>query len=232
MPASDTDSELLLRWRSGDGRAGEELFSRYFEPVERFFLNKINDNIDDLLQETFLRCVQSRDRVVEPKKFRSYLFAIAFNVLANHLRDKYRRGDEVDFENTSIFDLSPSPSSIAARHDEERLLLDALRVIPLQYQVIIELYYWESMTSREIAEVLNIPSGTARTRLQRARALLEQAIGKLGRTPKLTAATSTHLDEWAKGCRMRLNVKQSEENEEAREGNESQKDNDNLSNFG
>ncbi|GAB4564974.1 MAG: hypothetical protein Tsb0020_15530 [Haliangiales bacterium] len=229
MPASDTDSELLLRWRSGDGRAGEELFSRYFEPIERFFLNKINDNIDDLLQETFLRCVQSRDRVVEPKKFRSYLFAIAFNVLANHLREKYRRGDEVDFENTSIFDLSPGPSSIAARRDEERLLLDALRVIPLQYQVIIELYYWESMTSREIADVLSIPSGTARTRLQRARALLEEAIGKLGRTPQLTATTNTHLDEWAEGCRLRLNVKQTEENNDAEEIENAE---DDLSNFG
>jgi len=60
-----SDAELLERWRSGDRDSGEALFERYYDTVERFFLNKIGDAISDLVQETFIRCVESRDRILD-----------------------------------------------------------------------------------------------------------------------------------------------------------------------
>lgn len=64
------DPELLAAWREGNGDAGQELFARYFEPVSRFFANKLSEDNDDLIQETFEACVRGRDRLRQDTSFR------------------------------------------------------------------------------------------------------------------------------------------------------------------
>ncbi|WP_428264741.1 RNA polymerase sigma factor [Haliangium sp.] len=199
MPSSD--AELLERWGRADNAAGEELFQRYFLMVERFFLNKVSDGVDDMVQETFLACVKGRERLKEHDKFRAYLFAVAYNVLRTHLRDKYRNGQRLDLEVVAACDLSPSPTSLIARQDEQRLLLEALRHIPLKYQILLELHYWEEMTTEEIAQVQGLPVGTVRGRLQRARTRLEEAMAALADSPALLESTVTRLADWVDRCR-------------------------------
>jgi hypothetical protein len=63
------------------------------------------------------------------------------------------------------------------------LLLQAMRKIPLESQMILELYYWENMTAKDIGDVLEIPEGTARTRIRRAKQLLEAQLGELATSP-------------------------------------------------
>lgn len=202
MPPSD--AELLERWRHGDKPAGAELFERYFARIERFFLNKAPDHVDDLVQETFLACLKSRDQVNDSSKFRSHLFAIAYHVLGTHLRKVYRGREDIDLSESSIHDLAPSPRSLIAHREEQRLLLEALRNIPVKHQVLLELHYWESMTTDEIAEVLGIPVGTVRTRLRRARELLEQAMEQLTESATLLKSTRARFDDWVKECREQL----------------------------
>src|SRR4051812_42541409 len=133
-----SDAELLERWRAGDRNSGEILFERYYALVERFFLNKIGDAITDLVQETFIRCLKNHDKIRGP--FRVYLFGIAYNVLHEHLRKRYRdRGEPGD---VSIRDMADGPVTLVAEHREHRLLLEALRSIPSDDQVILELHYW------------------------------------------------------------------------------------------
>jgi DNA-directed RNA polymerase specialized sigma24 family protein len=55
-----TDIELLEAWRGGDRRAGEQLFERHYAAVARFFRNKLEFGVDDLIQRTFLACVEGR----------------------------------------------------------------------------------------------------------------------------------------------------------------------------
>ena len=196
------DSELLLRWRAGDLTAGEALFERYYAMVERFFINKVDTGVGDLVQETFIACVESRDRLKKTSRFRSYLFAVAHNILFRHLRTRYRRGETFDAEAVSVRDLSPGPSSVAVRRTEQRLLLEALRSISVAHQVVLELHYWENMTTAEIAEVLDTPVGTVRSRLQRARSHLEAAMDSLERSPEVLESTKSHLDDWAQQCRQ------------------------------
>ena len=88
-----SDTELLRAWRSGDEARGQELCMRYFDPVARFFANKLGDQTSDLVQETFLAIVQGKDRISDEGRFRSYLFSIAYNVLKKHLK----RLDPEDF---------------------------------------------------------------------------------------------------------------------------------------
>jgi RNA polymerase sigma-70 factor, ECF subfamily len=198
------DVVLLKGWRRGDAAAGEELFERYYDLVERFFLNKLSGDVQDLVQETFIACVEARDRVQDSSRFRSYLFSIAYNVLRGHLRKLYRGGHQLDLDEMSIQQVAPGPGTQLGERREQRLLLEALRAIPVDYQVILELHYWEQLTTEDMAEVLKMPVGTARSRLIRARKLLEEAMSRLAGSPVELESTMTRLDDWAERCRLAM----------------------------
>lgn len=201
-----TDFELLDAWKAGDRDAGNTLFERYFDPVCRFFTNKVHLHIDDLIQKTFLGCVEGRDRFQKQASFRTYLFAVAHNVLRAHFRER-RRGAEdpsVDLGERSSDELTPSPSSILAVHQEQRLLLEALRRIPLDYQLVLELYYWEDMAAPELAQVLGLPEGTVRSRLRRAKEALAEKMTAIASEPDLLKTTMSSLDKWVRSLRSQL----------------------------
>ena len=198
-----TDGELLERWRAGDSESGEALFERYYDILERFFVNKLNDAVPDLVQDTFTRCVQNHDRIRDDQ-FRLYLFGIAYNVLKEHLRARYRGGTPLDMSQASVYDLAPGPVTLVVRRREHRLLLEALRTIPIEDQVILELHYWENLTTDGIAEVLGIPVGTARGRLQRAREKLGEVMQRLTESSQDLTTTVASLEGWAKECRDHL----------------------------
>lgn len=195
------DADLLQRWRDGDMQAGEILFERYYEPVARFFRNKVSSDIADLIQETFTRCVEGRDRLQRGHRFGRFIFSVAHNVLCAHLRDKYKGDQPVDLDQMSMEDLAPGPSSLLARRREQRLLLEALRRIPVRDQVLLELRYWEHLRTSDIAEIVDLPHATVRTRLARARELLDDAMASLARSPAELENTLANFDEWARQCR-------------------------------
>lgn len=199
-----TDGELLTAWQAGDQAAGEALFSRHFAAIARFFRNKVGDEIGELIQRTFLGCLEGHARFTGAGSFRGYLFGIARNVLYNHYRDRRRIAAEVDLGEVSVHDLSPTPSAVAARREEELLLLAALRRLPLQYQMILELSFWEDLTHAEIAEALAIPVGTASTRLRRAKQLLQAQIEALATSGELGATVSVGFETWARSLRAQL----------------------------
>ncbi len=87
---------------------------------------------------------------------------------------------------------SPPPSS---------LLLAALRTVPLEAQVILELYYWEHLSGTELAAVLGVGEDTARTRLRRARLLVGEALQRLTAPKETLASTLADLDSWARSVR-------------------------------
>ena len=103
-----------------------------------------------------------------------------------------------------VCDVAPGPSSLVARRREHQLLIEALRSIAVDDQVILELHYWEQLTTSEMAEVMGIPIGTARGRLQRARTRLEEEMQRLADSPHDLASTMERLDDWAAECRERL----------------------------
>lgn len=201
MTDDPSDEQLLLAWRAGDRPAGAKLFSRHYDLVVRFFVNKVGaEEQADLIQRTFLACVEGRDRVGSDR-FRNYLLGIAFRQLYKHYERCRGERARLDFGTVSVQDLDPSPSQIAVRHDEQRLLLAALRRIPLEYQVALELAYWEGYTAARLAEVLELPLGTAKTRIRRARQLVEEQLEALASSPDLLQSTRMNLDQWAQGLR-------------------------------
>jgi RNA polymerase sigma factor (sigma-70 family) len=168
-----TDGELLAQWSAGSRVAGNELIERHFDVVHRFFRNKVGSDIEDLMQQTFLACVEARARYQGQASFKTFLLAIARNQLFTHYSK--RRREVLDFTLTSVHDLGTSPTGVLARREDELLLSEALRRVPLDAQVVLELAYWEGLDGAEIAQVLEVPLNTAYSRLRRAKiALLER----------------------------------------------------------
>ena len=200
-----TDFELLEQWRGGDEAAGRQLFARYFDSVYRFFRNKVDDAAEDLTQQAFMGLVQGRDRFRGDASFRTYIFMIARKRLYSYLRKAHRGTDSLDAEQHSVADLGLlSPSKVVANRQEQKLLLRALRTLPLDMQVALELFYWEELTVTEIGDVLETPIGTVKSRLQRARARLDVAIAELADSEALRQSTMDNFDRWAKDLQAQL----------------------------
>ena len=195
------DLELLERWQSGERTAGEQLFARYFEAVARFFRNKVDGSADDLVQRTFLGCLEGKDRVRGEAGFRGYLFGVARNVLRKHWRTRARSPEHADLDTQSIVELGASPSSAYARDRQQSQVLGALRRIPLDAQIVLELCYWEAMTAAEIGGVLGVPLGTAKTRIRRAKQRFAEELANIERGTFRLQTTGTGLDTWARGVR-------------------------------
>lgn len=206
-PAAQSDLELLDAWRAGDQRAGNELFNRHFDSICRFFANKAPAEVDDLIQRTFLACIEGRDRYRGDASFRGYLFGVARNVLRRYYRDKRYHDARFDPLVASVHDFGPGPSLLIADKREQELLLQALRRLPMDHQITLELYYWENMSGSELATVLEIPEGTVRGRIRRAKQLLETALAELAESPSQLESTVANLEGWARSLREKALVK-------------------------
>ena len=193
--ASTSDADLWCSWAAGDLRAGQTLFDRYFRAISRFFESKVHGDHDDLIQETFAACIQGRGRLRDPNRFRSYLYGTAYNVLHTYYRKCHGALDVDALGSMSVHDLAPGPSTLVREDEQHRLLAEALRRIPLELQVAVELSYWEGMNSVEVGQVLGIPAGTVRTRLRRARELLAEAIEQLP-SAGMRGLAAKALDAW------------------------------------
>ena len=197
------DAELLRRWRAGDNRAGAEIYDRHAPALARFFQNKLPDQCEEMMQQTFLALVESRDRINEGVTLRAFILSIARHKLIDHLR-KLSGGRYEAEELGSIAALAPGASTIVAQKREQRLLLEGLRRIPIEHQTALELYYWEGLNANEIAAVFGISHSAMRSRLAKARSLLEQAMAELSTTPELLSSTISGLDDWAAQIRAKL----------------------------
>lgn len=198
------DEVLLQAWRGGDRGAGNELFARYFAAVYRFFRNKVDRGVEDLVQRTFMACVEGRERLRSDASFRAYLFGAAHHILRGHYRRERALAREEDADALAIVDMGASPTSILGVREEERLVLEALRRMPLGEQTLLELYYWENLGGVELAAWLGVPENTARTRVRRARLRLEAEIARLAAGSERLKSTVEDLERWAASVRVRL----------------------------
>lgn len=199
----DDEGGLLEAWRGGELDAGNTLFERHYRAIYRFFRGRVSGELDDLVQSTFARIAASKDALDGDGTFRGYAYAVARNVLRERYRTQ-RGSHEVDFATHSVADLGVTPTGLLAKRQEQRLLLEALRTIPLDHQIALELHYWEGLSTRDLARVLDVPSGTAKTRLRSARKALEARLAELAASPELLASTLGDLERWSAGLREHM----------------------------
>jgi RNA polymerase sigma factor (sigma-70 family) len=195
-----SDEELLAAWRAGDRRAGQLLWQQHSRSVQRFFQNKVPWAVAlDLAQHT----IESGLRLQQPvRSFRNYLLGIAKNKLFDYLRSEQRKKRrEVDLEILVVDDIVASPEEWVCAKREKRVLLQALRRLPLPRQLVLELRYWEQMSDSEIADVLDIPVGTVKTRIAAGYEELRTVIARLVSSPERLQSTLDSLEQWAKRIR-------------------------------
>ena len=193
----DSDAQLLAAWQRGERQAGRQLFERYFSPLNRFFRSKVGDDAQDLVQKTFLACVEGVERYRGDASFRSWLFAVAYKQLCKYYRERSSEREHFDIANITAHDFDSTPSRVLARRREEQLLVEALRKIPVDLQVAVELRYWEQMTETEIAATLGIPVGTLKSRFRRAKKLLAEQLESGAESARDLEDSLDSLDDWA-----------------------------------
>lgn len=186
----DPDLVLLDRWCEGDQAAGNELFKRHFESLYRFFDQKTSGDDDDLVQETFTECLKSRGSFKRQASFRTYLFAIARHVLYAHWKRKVTARPTIDFEDISIESLSTSMGSRMVNREDRSRLHAAMRTLPVDQQLLLELHYFQDLDATHLSEVFSVEPTTIRTRLHRARQTLQTMLA--------SSASADEFDAWAR----------------------------------
>ena len=192
----DPDLALVERWRAGERDAGEQLFERHFDSLYRFFQSKSSGDADELVQATLLACLRAKDQFRGASSFRAYLFSIARNMLYRYLRDR-RRDERFDVTTTSVAEVITTPRSALARGEDHRALLAALRELSIEQQTLLELHYWEELDTLELGRIFDVPPGTIRIWLFRARGKLRE------RLAADAPATLDELDRLARAARSR-----------------------------
>jgi len=192
------DLVLLDRWCAGDRAAGNELFKRHFESLYRFFSSKVDVEIDELVQETLLACVTQRATFRRQSSFRTYLFAIARYTLYGYWK---RVRPTLDVDEISVASLSTSVGTRIARRQDQARLLQALRELPVEQQLLLELHYWEGLERSQLAEVFDVEEATTRSRLFRARQALRERLERTA--PRPETHEDADFDVWARSLRPR-----------------------------
>ncbi len=192
------DADLFAAWQAGDRAAGSALIERHFDAIARFFAAKVDrTHQDDLIQRTFLACLEAAASFRGQGSFRAFLFGIARNLLFEQYRAKVRDARiEPDFAISGIADLAPGVVTGVEGRAERRRLVQALQRIPLESQILIELYYWEELSVDELAVALAVPPGTIKSRLHRARGQLTEAADGIEGLDDTGRSARVELDQW------------------------------------
>ena len=154
---------------------------------------------DELVQVTFMALLKAKDQFAGRSTFRTYLFTIARHELYRVLGERRRDLGRIDFEVSSIAELAPTPRTRIAAHEDRLRLLNALRDLPVEQQVLLELHYWEGVDIAALAENCDSPAVTIRSRLHRARTALRERMQREADVPPQVSDSLESLDAWARG---------------------------------
>lgn len=171
------EQELLERARHrDDSLAFAELVKRHQGKVRGLLLRLTANRTlaDDLGQEVFLRAYRGLVGFEGRSRFSTWLYRIAYNVYLNHrTRTRELAPLPETFEQRAA---APEGRMSAAGHDLRRDLDAAIATLPDRYKTVITLYYLEDVSYPEIADVLDIPLGTVKTHLHRAKRMLRERL--------------------------------------------------------
>lgn len=138
---------------------------------------------DDLYQDTFLKLVELRERLQIENNPRSYLLSVAINLWKNRRRKMVWRqritGWEISVEDENMPELPSTDASVEEQmisREEKALVQQVVKELPDKYRVPVLLFYMEELKLSEIAEILKIPTGTVKSRLFRAKKMLEKEL--------------------------------------------------------
>ncbi len=192
----DRNEELLVsKAKAGDVAAFEQLIEAYQKKVYNLALRMTGNQEDaaDLAQEAFIRVFRSISGFKEQSSFSTWIYRITTNVCLDEIRKRKNRKvisidedihmDDGEMKRQIVSD-DPLPDEMAERAELRNIVNDAINSLPEDQKVVITLRDLNGLSYEEIAQVLGIPGGTVKSRINRARQALRNVL--LSRTELLT----------------------------------------------
>jgi RNA polymerase sigma-70 factor (ECF subfamily) len=180
------DLKTIRRCKRGEEAAFTEILARYRGPIYNlcYRMSRNPEDARDLAQEVFIKVFRLLDRFDEEYAFSSWLFRIASNHCIDHLRRNRMRflsldgvagpdGEEFELQ---IPDEGPGPDTVLERREAVSRLEEVIADLPPHYKAITLLRHQQQLSYEEIAEVLQLPLGTVKARIHRARAQIQQML--------------------------------------------------------
>ncbi|MFA6146272.1 MAG: sigma-70 family RNA polymerase sigma factor [Patescibacteria group bacterium] len=171
------DEQLIKKYLKGDEKSLEILIQQYLKPVYHFvyhYVNSVSD-AEDITQEVFVRMWKNIRKFDRQKKFKTWLFSIAKNASIDFLRKKKTLPFSVftDEKGNNILadtlkDNSPLPDEILEQKNAAQSLYSAIKKLSPKYRLVLGRHYNDDFTFREIAQSLNEPLHTIKSRYRRA----------------------------------------------------------------
>lgn len=192
-----SDKDLVRLCRRGDERAAQEILDRFQRPVFSIVHRMVHDRelAEDLAQDAFVRTFNNLDRYDPSYKFSSWLFKIAYNMTVDHLRKReldtvsiHGAPDAVTEDRQAATAIAlesreERPDELLEAHDLGEEIEEAIAGLRPDYRTAILLRHVDGRPYEEIAEIMDIPLGTVKTYIFRARRELRVALGHLVEQP-------------------------------------------------
>ncbi len=185
-----SDEDLMARVAEDDERAFTDLVGRFRGRVTNLISRVLNDreSSDDLAQEVFVRVYVHRRNYRTGSKFSTWVFTIAANLAKNEIRRRVRRRNWFSLDAlTEVFsdsmiqlaDPTEGREQVLEREQLQGAVGQAIATVPEKYRLALVLRDIEGLSYEEIAEVLGVPGGTVRSRINRARSMLKRKLEPL-----------------------------------------------------
>lgn len=187
--AKETDKELVRRVQNGDRGAFDLLFSRYQHKIVNLVSRYLRDSEDvqDVVQEAFIKAFRALPRFRGESAFYTWLYRIAINTAKNHIVARSRRPPGVDVEVSdaehydgadALRDLE-NPEAEMAKEQLSAEINAAIADLPDDLRSAVTLREFDGLTYEQIAEIMECPVGTVRSRIFRAREAIDKRISPL-----------------------------------------------------
>lgn len=191
MPSSNmpeefryTDEELIARFQDGDEQAYVELVNRYRDRLMSFIFRFVNDmeKAEDIVQDTLMKLYTHRHFYRNIAKFSTWIYTIAGNLAKTELRRKKRHKvthlshmgtEEREYQLPSV---EPETGETAQGHFAEKQIQKAIQELPLHFRTVVILRDIQELSYEEISKIVYVPLGTVKSRINRARLQLQQAL--------------------------------------------------------
>jgi RNA polymerase sigma-70 factor (ECF subfamily) len=179
-----SDAELVRRARLGETAALDELVQRHFKPVYNlaYRLAGNHDDASDIAQEAFLRVHHALPNFRGEANFTTWLYRIVYNVFLDERKKQKVRAhtsleEDVELEDSSVArqiqDPSPGPDFMVIRGERAEIVQQAVLSLPRNQRLMLGLYHFQGRSYEEIAAIMDLPIGTVKSRLNRARLALK-----------------------------------------------------------
>lgn len=185
--SAQEDSLLVARVRSGDFTAMDELVQRHYRSVFNlaFRLSGNYDDAQDIVSEAFIRVHNALPNFRGDANFTTWLYRIVKNVFLDERKKQRVRShssleEMVDLEDSAVSrqveDPTPGPEWVVERGERADTIQKAVGTLPEAQRVMIALYHFHHRSYEEIAEIMALPIGTVKSRLNRARLALKNKL--------------------------------------------------------